>query len=48
MIQPMKLGPDGKMTKLEPHELHCLTQQPFSERQRNDEDQEEEEEESSD
>ncbi|KAK3535695.1 hypothetical protein QTP70_020572, partial [Hemibagrus guttatus] len=47
VIQPMKLGPDGKMTKLEPHELHCLTQQPFT-GQRNDEDEEEEEEEISD
>lgn len=44
MIQPMKLGPDGKMTKLEPHELHRLTQQPLTERQRNVEDEEEEEE----
>ncbi|XP_066504984.1 synembryn-A isoform X2 [Hoplias malabaricus] len=30
VIQPMKLGPDGKMTKLEPHELHTLSQQPFT------------------
>ncbi|KAM9470519.1 chaperone Ric-8A [Clarias gariepinus] len=50
VIQPMKLGPDGTMTKLEPHELHCLSQQPFAERQRNreEEDREEEEEENSD
>ncbi|XP_062856372.1 synembryn-A [Trichomycterus rosablanca] len=38
VIQPMKLGPDGKMSKLEPHELHCLVQQPLSNPQLNDDD----------
>ncbi|XP_030636951.1 chaperone Ric-8A [Chanos chanos] len=37
VIQPMKIGPDGKMTSLEPHELQCLTQQPF---QQNSDDEE--------
>ena len=41
MIQPMKLDADGKMTKLEPHELHGLSQQPFINPHQNEEEEEE-------
>uniref|UniRef100_A0A8B9GVM9 Synembryn n=1 Tax=Astyanax mexicanus TaxID=7994 RepID=A0A8B9GVM9_ASTMX len=42
VIQPMKLGADGKMTKLEPHDLHCLSQQPFINPHQNEEEEERE------
>uniref|UniRef100_A0AAR2J498 Synembryn n=1 Tax=Pygocentrus nattereri TaxID=42514 RepID=A0AAR2J498_PYGNA len=41
VIQPMKLDADGKMTKLEPHELHCLSQQPFINPHQDEEEEEE-------
>ncbi|TTJ07850.1 Synembryn-A [Bagarius yarrelli] len=44
VIQPMKLGPDGKMSRLEPCELRCITQPPLTSQQTNPEDEEEEEE----
>uniref|UniRef100_A0A8C1BPA1 Synembryn n=2 Tax=Cyprinus carpio TaxID=7962 RepID=A0A8C1BPA1_CYPCA len=40
VIQPMKIGADGKMTSLEPQELHYLASQQFGESNNSDSDKE--------
>ncbi|XP_076878426.1 chaperone Ric-8A [Brachyhypopomus gauderio] len=42
VIQPLKLGPDGTMTKLQPHELHCLPHQPLHNPEQNEEEEDDE------